>query len=63
MSHDFEIAKTQLFDISKKIFLLCISDFLKLFRRKILRLPGFEPTPVEYRPCILPLSYGRLIIR
>ena len=63
MSHDFEIAKTQLFDISKKIFLLCISDFLKLFRRKILRLPEIEPTPVEYRLCILPLSYGGLIIR
>ena len=36
MSHDFEIAKKQLFDFfQKRYFLLCISDFMKLFRRII----------------------------
>ena len=37
MSHDFEIAKNQLFDFSqkKRYFLLWISDFKKLFRRII----------------------------
>ena len=43
MSHDFERAK-QLFKFRKIYFLLCISDFLKLFGRNILRLPALSST-------------------
>ena len=63
MSQDFEIAKTQLFIFPKRYFSLCISDFMKLFRRNVLRLLGYEPTPVEYRPCILSLSSDHLFIK
>ena len=29
---------------------------------KKFQFPGIEPTPVEYRPCIVPLGYAALLL-
>ena len=35
---------------------------MKLFRRNILRIPEFEPTPDASEPCTLPLSQALLLL-
>ena len=45
--------------MSKAVFLLYMLQNIIL--RNNFRLPGFEPTPVEYRPSILPLSQATLL--